>query len=83
MIVYNVYILQSAVDDSKLYVGITNDLKRRLNEHNTEPTCSYTKAYKPWKIRTFINFDNKIKAEAFERYLKTPSGRAFLAKRLL
>lgn len=34
-----VYVLKSSVDE-ELYVGSTNDLKRRLREHNTKKSFS-------------------------------------------
>ena len=62
-----------------MYVGITINLENRLNEHNSGE-CVHTNKYKPWKVMTYICFDNKEKAVAFERYLKSGSGRVF-AKR--
>jgi putative endonuclease len=43
-----VYVLQSAVD-GRFYVGLTNDLQRRLSEHN-RGKMKYTKAFRPWII---------------------------------
>lgn len=37
--------------------------------------------FKLWKIKNYFAFDNKSKAEKFENYLKTQSGRAFCKKR--
>ena len=37
----------------------------------------HTSKFKSWKINTAIAFTNKGKALAFEKYLKTHSGRAF------
>ena len=42
LIMVYVYILESAKDSSKHYVGITNNVNRRLAEHNKKPSCSYT-----------------------------------------
>jgi putative endonuclease len=36
---YYVYILKS-VEDGKLYIGSTNDLRRRLSEHNNQEVQS-------------------------------------------
>ena len=77
-----VYILISKKDPNRLYVGVTDDLKRRLAEHNC--ACSgYSKRYAPWHIRTFITFLDEKQATAFEKYLKSGSGFAFLKKRLV
>jgi len=73
-----VYILKSKKDGSKYYVGLTNNLKRRLSQHNDVPTNSYTIKHAPWKIETYIAFEKKEGAEQFEIYLKSPSGKAFL-----
>ena len=36
----------------------------------------------PWTIKTYIAFSDEKQAFAFEKYLKSPSGRAFAKKRL-
>jgi hypothetical protein len=46
----------------------------------SSPTIYTHTKYKPWKIKNVIWFDDAEKAIAFERYLKSRSGRAF-AKR--
>ena len=45
---YITYILLSKIA-SKTYVGHTNDLKRRLNDHNGGKTI-FSKRYKPWIV---------------------------------
>ncbi|MSP42498.1 MAG: GIY-YIG nuclease family protein [Alphaproteobacteria bacterium] len=74
-----VYILQSLSDPSRFYDGITEDLKSRLKQHNAGEVL-HTAKYKPWKIKNYLAFDYHKKAFAFEKYLKSGSGRAF-AKR--
>jgi hypothetical protein len=37
---------------------------------------------KPWRLVTYIAFSDEKKAVAFEKYLKSHSGRAFANKRL-
>jgi predicted GIY-YIG superfamily endonuclease len=78
-----VYIIQSQRAKDKYYVGITNDLQRRVYQHNTTPSCSYTIKYSPWVLRTYIAFEDIEKAAQFEVYLKSHSGKAFLQKRLI
>ena len=73
---YYVYILQSVNDASRHYIGLTNDMDRRLSEHNSE-SCSHTKKYAPWKIKNYFAFDREAVAQRFEKYLKTGSGRQF------
>ena len=76
---YFVYILESIQFPDKIYIGFTKDLKERLNKHN-EGGSRYTSQFKPWKIKNTISFDDKVKALAFEKYLKSHSSRAFARK---
>jgi predicted GIY-YIG superfamily endonuclease len=63
------------------YVGATRDLRARLNKHNAGEV-SHTAKYLPWTIKSDIAFTDEHQALAFEKYLKSPSGRAFAKKRL-
>ena len=71
-----VYVLVSEIAIERHYSGITRDLGARLLEHN-RGHCPHTAKYKPWRIETAIAFSSQIKAVAFEKYLKTGSGREF------
>jgi predicted GIY-YIG superfamily endonuclease len=74
-----VYILET--DDAEhFYVGVTNDVQARLAAHNAGES-PHTSKFAPWRLRTFIGFADEKRAFAFERYLKTGSGRAFARKR--
>ncbi len=75
-----VYLIESLSISGQRYVGITVDLKRRLQEHNAGKSA-HTSKYLPWRLVTYIAFSDRNKAEAFERYLKSGSGHAFAAKR--
>jgi len=79
--VYYVYLIQSLSARAERDVGLTCDLKRRLHEHN-KGKSSHTSKFGPWKLTTYMAFDNRAKAEGFERYLKSGSGHAFANKRL-
>jgi predicted GIY-YIG superfamily endonuclease len=74
-----VYILQSTVDEH-FYVGITDDLPAVSPSIIWEP--SHTSKHRPWRVKTYIAFNDEKQAFNFEIYLKSPSGRAFLKKRL-
>lgn len=74
-----VYILQSE-DGAHFYVGVTDDVVARLGVHNSG-SVSHTSKYRPWRLRTYVAFDDEARAFAFERYLKSASGRAFATKR--
>jgi len=78
---YYAYILQSETDRDRFYTGFTEDLDSRLKSHNSGES-HHTLKYRPWRIKTAIAFSDRQKALDFERYLKTPSGRAFSKKRL-
>ena len=75
-----VYVLQSLKNDM-LYIGYTNDLKRRLEEHNRKRNFS-TKSYVPWQLIHFEAYRNEEDAKRREKYLKTSQGSRLL-KRML
>jgi putative endonuclease len=76
-----VYILQSAKDPQRFYVEVTEDLGERLKRHNAGEV-PHTAKYGPWALKTYVAFSDEKHAFAFERYLKSASGRAFAKKRL-
>ncbi len=76
-----VYILQSLTDNGHFYTGITDDLKARLSMHNSG-AVTHTAKYRPWQIKTYVAFTDEGRALAFEKYLKSGSGRAFAKARL-
>jgi putative endonuclease len=78
---YYVYILQSETNQERFYTGFTEDLVSRLKSHNSGG-CQHTSMHKPWRMKTAIAFSDRQKALDFEKYLKSPSGRAFAKKRL-
>jgi putative endonuclease len=75
------YCLQSEKDIDKLYFGSTNDLKRRLKEHNYGHNFS-TKKYLPWKLIYYEACLLKSDARRREKYLKTSMGRRMFKRRL-
>lgn len=76
-----VYILQSIKDPERHYVGSTDDLRQRLKFHN-DGKVPHTSKYKPWRVNAYLGFSDEKRAIAFEKYLKSSSGRAFSRKRL-
>ena len=78
---FYVYILQSLGDAEHYYVGVTKDLQVRLKKHNAGEV-PHTSKYVPWMIKTYVAFSEEKRAIAFEKYLKSGSGRAFAKKRL-
>jgi predicted GIY-YIG superfamily endonuclease len=75
-----VYILQS-LDSEHFYVGMTDDLRKRFAWHNAGDV-PHTSKFKPWRVNTYVGFSDENRAVESERYLKSPSGRAFARKRL-
>jgi putative endonuclease len=75
-----VYIPGSS-DGLHFYTGATEDLRERIGKHNAGDV-PHTARFRPWRLKTYLAFSNAAQAWAFERYLKTASGRAFSRKRL-
>ena len=75
-----VYVLQSE-DGDHFYVGISDDVNARLLVHNAGQV-THTVKHLPWRLRTYIAFADEGRAYAFERYLKSGSGRAFATRHL-
>lgn len=75
------YVLES-LKDAKRYIGYTQNLKRRLEEH--EKGLSFaTKLRLPFKLIYFEGCLNQEDAKRRENYLKTTQGRRFLGLRLI
>lgn len=79
---FYVYLLQSKQDDG-LYIGFTNNLERRIQEHNKGCTIS-TKLRKPFELAYCEGYRSERDAIHRERNLKLRS-RAFaqLKKRIV
>jgi putative endonuclease len=76
-----VYVLRSA-RDKELYIGSTDDISRRLSQHNSGE-IEATKDRVPLILEAFIAVKDQSKANKLESYFKTGSGRAILNKRIL
>ncbi len=71
-----VYVIQSVVDRERHYVGLTSDVAARITAHN-EGRSLHSAKHKPWRLMVAVEFADAAAAAAFERYLKSGSGRAF------
>ncbi|OGY94154.1 MAG: hypothetical protein A2406_01600 [Candidatus Komeilibacteria bacterium RIFOXYC1_FULL_37_11] len=78
---YYTYILLSSKSHI-FYFGSTNNLKNRLELHNSGKVTS-TKSHIPWKLVWYCVFETEKQARDFELYLKTGSGKSFAYKRLI
>ena len=79
---YFVYIIKSK-KDNKFYTGITNDIERRVKEHNKG--CSSTTSTRnrgTFELIYFAKLENRIKAREREKYFKSGSGPEYIKKRL-
>lgn len=75
-----VYVLLSQ-KDNEFYIGYTNDLKRRIEEHNAKKNFS-TKGRLPLILIYAETCLNEEDSRRREKYLKTTQGRRFLKLRL-
>lgn len=74
------YILQRLRDDNH-YIGWTNNLKNRIEEHQNGRSLA-TKPRLSLKLIYYEACLNELDAKQREKYLKSTAGRRFLAKRL-
>jgi predicted GIY-YIG superfamily endonuclease len=77
---FYVYLIRSEAFPEQRYVGLTADLQKRIATHNAGGSV-HTSKYKPWKLISYHAFADKGRAQEFEYYLKSGSGRAFANKR--
>ena len=66
---YFVYIMTNE-HNSTIYIGITNDLKRRIYEHKEKLIKSFTERYNINKLVYYEIFDTPAQAIAREKQLK-------------
>src|SRR5688572_29414331 len=62
---------------SYLYVGLTDNLERRINEHQSGKNHT-TKPYRPFEIIFSETFNTRKEARQKEKYLKSGVGKEFL-----
>ncbi|MDD5585581.1 MAG: GIY-YIG nuclease family protein [Alphaproteobacteria bacterium] len=74
------YIYFLLLNSGGIYVGSTNDLKRRLASHQAGQVLS-TKKYLPVTLKCFVAVENEIRARELEKYFKSGSGKAIARKR--
>jgi len=60
-----------------IYVGLTDNIERRLNQHNKGENKT-TKPYLPFELILKEIFDSRIEARKKEKYLKSGIGKEFL-----
>ena len=75
---YFVYILKSKIKEIT-YVGHTDNILRRLVEHNSGKSV-FTRKYKPWNLIYKEEFPTEEEAIKREKYFKTAAGRRLIKK---
>ncbi len=76
------YILESIATPGEFSRGHTDDLKRRVAEHNAGK-CPHTSKFRPWKVKFYAAFETLALAQEFEGYLKSGSGHEFSQRHLI
>jgi putative endonuclease len=75
------YVLKS-LKENRLYIGMAENVERRLQEHNSGKTKS-TKGYRPWELVAFEEHPDREAARSREKYLKSGSGREYIKSKYL
>ena len=74
------YVYFLGLQNGDVYVGSTNDLRRRIASHQRGKVRSTT-AYLPVTLKAYVALETEQNARQLERYFKSGSGKAFAAKR--
>lgn len=76
---FYLYILHSATSD-KFYVGYTENVDRRIIEHNNGERTTYTSKHRPW-VLVAVFYCGEIEGEAIklERFVKKQKSRKLIA----
>jgi putative endonuclease len=77
---YVVYILKST-NRKYIYIGLTNNLQRRIDEHNKGYNKT-TKPYSPFELIYTEKVESRIQARQREKYLKSGVGREWIKHKL-
>lgn len=75
-----VYFLQ--LSNADIYVGSTNDLRRRFASHQNGQVLS-TRGYLPAQLKSYIAVETEDHARELETYFKSGSGKAIALKRFI
>ncbi len=75
---YYVYAI-SSLSRTYIYVGLTNNKNRRINEHQKGHNKT-TRAYRPFKVILVEKYKTRQEARKREKYLKSGVGKEFLKK---
>jgi putative endonuclease len=76
------YVYFLGLSNGDIYVGSTNDLRRRVRAHSNGQVVS-TRRHLPVALKSYVAVSGEASARALERYFKSGSGKAFAKKRFL
>lgn len=79
---YMWYVYFLRLNNSNIYVGSTDDLKRRSKSHQNGEVTS-TRPFLPVKLGSYVAIETETHARKLELYFKSGSGKAFANKRFL
>ncbi|HWE99263.1 MAG TPA: GIY-YIG nuclease family protein [Caulobacteraceae bacterium] len=74
------YVYFLALSNGDIYVGSTNDLRRRVGTHRRGQVVS-TRALLPLVLKSYVAVESEVVARRLEQYFKTGSGKAVARKR--
>jgi putative endonuclease len=78
--VFYIYILYSVSAD-KYYIGHTDDVPRRVVEHNNVEKNTFTSHYRPWILKASFDIsESRGEAKKVENYLKRLKSRKIIEK---
>jgi putative endonuclease len=75
---YFVFAIRS-LKDIRIYIGMSEDVQKRLQEHNSGSTKS-TKGYLPLELVYVEECQDRILARSREKFYKSGSGKAALRR---
>jgi putative endonuclease len=75
---YSVYIIKSSTDNT-YYIGSTNNIERRLQDHNAGKS-PYTSKKIPWELVYLESFESKTNALKREKFLKKQRNNTFYVR---
>lgn len=78
---FYVYVLKN-LEDGSLYIGFTENIERRVLEHNSGQGGRTTRQKKDWQLIYFEAYLDKQDALGREKFLKGGSGRKYIYKQL-
>lgn len=76
------YVYFLGLSNGDLYVGSTNDLRRRVVSHRAGKVAS-TKPFLPCALRSYVAVETEVIARELEIYFKSGSGKAVARKRFV